>query len=76
MPGTVDGGQKASKTTVSKYGPEFFATIGKIGGSRKTEATKRRGFGSDRERARIAGAKGGAARRAKREKFEVGQQED
>lgn len=64
MSGTMDGGRKAAETNKKKYGKEFYALIGAMGGSRSVNG----GFASDkvgkdgltgRERAKIAGQKGG-----------------
>ena len=64
MPGTKEGGIKARDTNFAKYGPDFYAKNGAIGGKLGTTG----GFGSPhpgkdgltgKERARIAGAKGG-----------------
>lgn len=63
MAGTISGGQKAAKKNLAKD-PLFYAKIGAKGGRKG----KTGGFASDkkgadglsgRERARIAGAKGG-----------------
>jgi len=43
MAGTKIGGLKAAATNKEKHGPDFFARIGKIGGS----AHNRGGFASD-----------------------------
>lgn len=61
MAGTVEGGLTAAATNKSKYGENFYATIGSTGGKKKNP---NKGFGSNRELARIAGAKGG--RKSKR----------
>lgn len=70
MSGTRTGGLKAAKKNLTKD-PDFYAKIGKAGGQRGTTG----GFASDvvgkdglsgRQRARIAGAKGG--RKSKRGK--------
>ena len=64
MAGTKAGGQKAAQTNKTKYGAAFYASIGAKGGKKG----KTGGFASDkkgddgltgRERARLAGAKGG-----------------
>lgn len=64
MAGTKEGGQKAAATNKKKYGEGFYARIGKRGGQNGHLG----GFNSDkigkdgltgRERARIAGRKGG-----------------
>lgn len=64
MAGTKAGGLKAAATNKEKYGEGFYSRIGKKGGQNGTTG----GFGATtvgedgmtgRERARIAGAKGG-----------------
>jgi len=63
MPGTKLGGMKAAATNKSKYGKDFYARIGKIGG----QLGHTGGFASDRELAREAGRKGGRiSRRTKK----------
>lgn len=67
MPGTKAGGLKASKTNKLKYGKNFYAEIGRMGGSK----TGIKGFALNPELAKIAGAKGGRKSRrgpAKRNK--------
>lgn len=74
MAGTRDGGAKAAATNKSKYGKDFYAMIGAKGGKRG----KTGGFASDKkgadgltgkERARLAGSKGGRiSRRTKTSK--------
>lgn len=74
MAGTKDGGVKAAATNKTKYGTDFYAMIGAKGGKRG----KTGGFASDKkgadgltgkERARLAGSKGGRiSRRTKAEK--------
>lgn len=71
MAGTKIGGKKAAATNKSKYGSTFYASIGAKGGKKG----KTGGFASDkpgadgltgRERARLAGSKGGKlSRRSK-----------
>lgn len=65
MVGTRAGGLKAAKTNKERYGEDFYKTQGKKGG---LVSTPNGGFGSDKvgndgltgkERAKIAGAKGG-----------------
>lgn len=64
MAGTKDGGKAAADTNKKKYGPDFYAKIGAMGGKKG----KTGGFYANRELARIAGAKGGRiSRRSKRE---------
>lgn len=50
-------GIKARNTIIAKHGAQYYAKIGKKGGSRTD--TKPKGFEADRALARIAGAKGG-----------------
>ncbi len=74
MAGTHAGGAKAAETNKTKYGSDFYASIGAKGGKRG----KTGGFASDkkgadglsgRERARLAGSKGGRiSRRTKTSK--------
>lgn len=56
-------GIKARNTILSKHGEQYYARIGKKGGSRTD--TKPKGFEADRALARRAGAKGGMAARKK-----------
>lgn len=49
------GGQKAAATNKAKYGKDFYARIGKMGG----QLGHTGGFAANRELARLAGAKGG-----------------
>lgn len=65
MAGTKAGGQAAARTNKLKYGPDFYAKIGAIGGKKG----KTGGFYANRELARIAGAKGG--RKSRRTKASV-----
>lgn len=64
MAGTIEGGRKAAATNKAKHGPDFYANIGRMGGAKGVNG----GFASDkvgrdgltgRERARIAGKRGG-----------------
>ena len=55
MAGTKAGGRKAAATNKSKYGKDFYARIGQMGG--KLGHTG--GFYANRELARSAGQKGG-----------------
>lgn len=62
MPGTVKGGQLAAETNKQKYGKDFYARIGAMGGKKGTTG----GFAANRELARIAGAKGGRISRRRK----------
>ena len=63
MAGTTDGGQKAADTNKKKYGSDFYAKIGAMGGKKG----KTGGFYANRDLARKAGAKGGRiSRRGKK----------
>jgi general stress protein YciG len=55
MSGTKTGGQKAAATNKAKYGKDFYARIGQMGG--KLGHTG--GFAANRELAREAGRIGG-----------------
>jgi len=55
MAGTKDGGRKAAATNKAKYGKDFYARIGQMGG----KLGRTGGFYADRELAREAGRKGG-----------------
>lgn len=55
MSGTQSGGLKAATTNKEKYGDNYYAEIGAKGGRNGHTG----GFASNRELARIAGAKGG-----------------
>lgn len=55
MPGTIEGGKQAALTNKKKYGKDFYARIGAMGGRKGTTG----GFAANRELARTAGAKGG-----------------
>ncbi len=63
MAGTRQGGAKAAATNKSKYGKDFYARIGAMGG----KIGRTGGFYANRELARVAGAKGGRiSRRTKK----------
>jgi len=63
MAGTAKGGAKAAATNRSKYGADFYARIGAMGG----KVGRTGGFYANRELARVAGAKGGRiSRRTKK----------
>jgi general stress protein YciG len=55
MGGTKAGGYKACATNKRKYGDDWYARIGKIGGSK----TGLKGFALNNELAKSAGRKGG-----------------
>lgn len=55
MAGTKTGGKSAATTNKKKYGADFYARIGAMGGKKGRTG----GFYANRELARIAGAKGG-----------------
>ena len=63
MAGTKTGGKTAAATNKAKYGDDFYARIGAMGGKKGRTG----GFFANRELARIAGAKGGRiSRRTKK----------
>jgi general stress protein YciG len=63
MAGTKMGGKAAASTNKTKYGADFYAKIGAMGGKKG----KTGGFYANRELARVAGAKGGRiSRRTKK----------
>lgn len=63
MAGTKTGGKAAASTNKAKYGADFYARIGAMGGKKG----KTGGFYANRELARVAGAKGGRiSRRTKK----------
>ena len=55
MAGTKAGGKAAAATNKSKYGADFYAKIGAVGGRKGHTG----GFYANRELARTAGARGG-----------------
>ncbi len=55
MAGTKEGGIKAAKSNIEKYGKDFYSKIGARGG--KAQVSK--GFGANRELAVRAGRKAG-----------------
>ena len=59
MSGTRIGGVKAAAVNKKRYGKDFYAKIGAIGGRKGTTG----GFFANRELARIAGKKGGTISR-------------
>jgi general stress protein YciG len=63
MAGTRVGGSKAASTNKTKYGADFYAKIGAMGGKKGRTG----GFYANRDLARKAGAKGGRiSRRTKK----------
>jgi hypothetical protein len=65
MAGTTKGGARAASTNKKKYGKDFYARIGKMGG----QAGHTGGFYANRDLARKAGAMGGrVSRRGKSKK--------
>jgi general stress protein YciG len=67
MAGTVSGGRQAAETNKAKYGKDFYAKIGAIGGRNGHTG----GFAANKELARLAGAKGGKiSKRGKAKKSE------
>lgn len=63
MAGTKAGGKKAAATNKARHGKDFYAKIGRKGGS--VVGTKG-GFAANPELARIAGAKGGRISRRRK----------
>lgn len=69
MVGTKAGGLKAAATNKQRYGEDFYKRAGEKGGAKsgKAKGFASENIGSDgltgRERARIAGARGGAISR-------------
>lgn len=57
MSGTREGGEKAAATNKAKHGSDFYAMLGRKGGSAKHKMP--RGFQAHPELARKAGAIGG-----------------
>jgi general stress protein YciG len=62
MAGTTRGGRKAAQKNKKRYGKDFYAKIGAIGGKKGHTG----GFAANRELARIAGARGGRVSRRNR----------
>ncbi len=74
MAGTKSGGLKARNSNIAKYGKDFYARIGAIGGKLGTSG----GFGSElvgkdgltgHQRAMIAGAIGGKISKRKKASY-------
>ena len=66
MAGTKAGGLKAAATNIERYGENFYARIGKVGGQNGHTG----GFAANPALARVAGAKGGRkSRRGKAIRF-------
>lgn len=62
MAGTQAGGAKAAKTNKKRYGKEFYAQIGAMGGKKGRTG----GFYANRDLAREAGRKGGKISRRRK----------
>lgn len=62
MAGTKDGGLKAANTNKTKYGRDFYARIGQMGGKMGHTG----GFYANRDLARKAGAVGGRVSRRRK----------
>jgi hypothetical protein len=65
MAGTASGGRMAAQKNKKRYGKDFYARIGAMGGKKGHTG----GFAANRELARIAGARGG--RVSRRNKIDV-----
>lgn len=85
MSGTKAGGLKARQRNIEKYGPDFYKRIGAKGGSNGKGPGYKGGFASDevgedgltgKQRARIAGAKGGAISRRRPAKDDIEKAEE
>lgn len=69
MSQTLAGAKKTAATNKRKYGENYYAEIGSLGGKKKNP---NKGFGSNKELARTAGTKGGAiSRRGKSIKYDL-----
>ena len=70
MAQTFDGAKKAAGTNKSKYGSDYYAKIGSMGGKKKVP----KGFAvMDKDKVREAGRKGGAiSRRGQSIKHDMG----
>lgn len=71
MAGTKVGGKAAASTNKKKYGSDFYAKIGAMGGKKGRTG----GFYANRELARVAGAKGGRISRRTKKADEADQGE-
>ena len=76
MSGTKAGGAKARNTNYERHGEDFYARIGKMGGMNgRTGGFFSNKVGKDgltgRERARVAGRKGGLISRRGKVKYET-----
>ncbi len=68
MAGNKEGGKRAATTNKAKYGADFYARIGAMGGKKGTTG----GFYANRDLAREAGHKGGViSRRGKSTKVKL-----
>ncbi len=67
MAGTREGGQAAASKNLSKYGKDFYARIGRMGGKKGRTG----GFYANRELAREAGRIGGMKSRRGRKNTEA-----
>lgn len=65
MSNTKLGGKKVAISNKAKD-PDYYIKLGALGGSTITKNTKLKGFGTNRELARIAGARGGKISKRKR----------
>lgn len=63
MAGSKAGGLKAAATIKARHGEDHYERIGRLGGM----ASRGGGFARNRELARVAGAKGGAISKRRRE---------
>jgi general stress protein YciG len=62
MAGTVRGGRKAASTNKTRYGANFYETIGALGGKKSRGG----GFAKNPDLAREAGRRGGMASRRRK----------
>lgn len=68
MAGTTAQGKAAAATNKKKYGPDFYRKIGAMGGKKTHESGQLAeiGFAANPDRARIAGTKGGKAKKTRK----------